>query len=122
MTNETVFEQKDIPESLIVIGGGPIGIELAQAHRHLGADVTVLEMFSIMPKDDAELVDVVRSQIIADGIDLREGAKILRIEKVGDGVRVVLETESGEERVDASHLLVATGRRPKVVKCAVHLM
>ncbi|MBT3909393.1 MAG: FAD-dependent oxidoreductase [Rhodospirillaceae bacterium] len=114
MTNETVFEQKDIPESLIVIGGGPIGIELAQAHRHLGADVTVLEMFSIMPKDDAELVDVVRSQIIADGIDLREGAKILRIEKVGDGVRVVLETESGEERVDASHLLVATGRRPNV--------
>lgn len=114
MTNETVFEQKDIPESLIVIGGGPIGIELAQAHRHLGASVTVLEMFSIMPKDDAELVDVVRSQIIADGIDLREGAKILRIEKAGDGVRVVLETESGEDHVDASHLLVATGRRPNV--------
>ena len=114
MTNETVFNRHQLPEHLIVIGGGPIGIELAQAHRHLGCQVTVLEMFAIMPKDDAELVDVVRQQVIRDGLSIREGVKISRIEAKGDGVRVVLENEDGEEAVDGSHLLVATGRRPNV--------
>jgi len=114
LTNETVFYRDTLPEHLIVIGGGPIGIELAQAHRHLGAQVTVLEMFSIMPKDDPELVDVVRGRLTAEGIDLREGAKIARVEPVDGGVRVVLETETGEQAIDGTHLLVATGRRPNV--------
>ncbi len=114
LTNETVFNRHQLPEHLIVIGGGPMGIELAQAHRHLGCEVTVLEMVSIMPKDDAELVDVVRQQVLRDGLDAREGVKIIRIEPYADGVRVVLEKNSGEEVVDGSHLLVATGRRPNV--------
>jgi pyruvate/2-oxoglutarate dehydrogenase complex dihydrolipoamide dehydrogenase (E3) component len=110
-----VFNRHQLPEHLIVIGGGPMGIELAQAHRHLGCEVTVLEMVSIMPKDDAELVDVVRQQVLRDGLDAREGVKIIRIEPYADGVRVVLEKDGGEEVVDGSHLLVATGRRPNVV-------
>ncbi|MDG2204689.1 MAG: FAD-dependent oxidoreductase [Alphaproteobacteria bacterium] len=114
LTNETVFNRHQLPEHLIVIGGGPMGIELAQAHRHLGCEVTVLEMVSIMPKDDAELVDVVRQQVFRDGLDAREGVKIIRIEPYADGVRVVLEKDGGEEVVDGSHLLVATGRRPNV--------
>ena len=114
LTNETVFNRHQLPEHLIVIGGGPMGIELAQAHRHLGCEVTVLEMVSIMPKDDAELVDVVRQQVLRDGLDAREGVKIIRIEPYADGVRVVLEKDGGEEVVDGSHLLVATGRRPNV--------
>jgi len=114
MTNETIFNRHTLPEHLIVIGGGPIGIELAQAHRHLGAEVTVLEMFAIMPKDDAELVDVVRQQVTRDGVDIREGVTIVRVESRGDGVRVVLETDGVEESVDGSHLLVAAGRRPNV--------
>ena len=113
-TNETVFYTDTLPEHLIVIGGGPIGIELAQAHRHLGAKVTVLELFSIMPKDDPELVAVVRKQLDADGLDIREGVKIARVEKAGDGLAVVLEGDAGEERVEGSHLLVATGRRANV--------
>ena len=114
LTNETVFNRHQLPKHLIVIGGGPIGIELAQAHRHLGCEVTVLEMVSIIPKDDAELVDVVRQQVIRDGLDAREGVKIIRTEPYADGVRVVLEKDGGEEVVDGSHLLVATGRRPNV--------
>ncbi len=114
LTNETVFNRGTLPKRLIVIGGGPVGLELAQAHRHLGSEVTVLEMFSIMPKDDAELVDVVRQQVLRDGLDVREGVKIIRIEPYADGVRVVLKKEGGEEAVDGSHLLVATGRRPNV--------
>lgn len=111
-TNETVFYADRLPEHLIVIGGGPIGIELAQAHRQLGCTVTVLEMFSIMPKDDPELVGVVRRKLDADGVVIREGVKIARVEKDAGGIAVVLQAaDGGEERVDGSHLLVATGRR-----------
>ncbi len=110
-TNENIFEATALPEHLIVIGGGPIGIEMAQAHRHLGARVTLLELFKIMPNDDPELVDVVRGALIEDGIDVREDIKISRVEKTPDGVRVVLDDT---DPIDGSHLLVAAGRRANV--------
>ncbi|MBI1208216.1 MAG: dihydrolipoamide dehydrogenase [Azospirillum sp.] len=111
LTNETVFERRDCPAHLIVIGGGPIGAELAQAHRRLGAQVTVLEMTTLLPKDDPELVDVVRHQLVAEGIDLREGAMVLRVERAGDGVAAVLGDGT---RIEGSDLLIAAGRRPNV--------
>ncbi len=115
LTNETVFYRDHLPKRLIVIGGGPIGIELAQAHRQLGVEVTVLELFSIMPKDDPELVAVVRRKLDEDGLIIREGVNIARVEKSGDGIAVVLTDDTtGEERLDADDLLVATGRRPNV--------
>ena len=118
LTNETVFEQNNLPEHLIVVGGGPIGIEMAQAHRHLGAQVTVLEMFSIMPKDDQELVDVVRAQLDKDGIAVREGVKVTGVAKSADGVTVTIEkddaTEQVTEQINGSHILVAAGRQPNV--------
>ncbi len=113
-TNETVFEATELPSHLIVIGGGPIGMEMAQAHRHLGAEVTVLELFTVMPKDDAELVDVVRRRFGNDGIAIREGVKILRAERAGSGVAVVIERDGAEEGISGSHILVAAGRRPNV--------
>jgi pyruvate/2-oxoglutarate dehydrogenase complex dihydrolipoamide dehydrogenase (E3) component len=114
LTNETVFGQADLPGHLIVLGGGPIGAELAQAHRHLGARVTVLEMFTIMPKDDPELVDVVRRRLIADGIELCEGARVVRVEKTQAGIDVVCEVDGAERRISGDRLLVAAGRRPSV--------
>jgi len=114
LTNETIFEKRAAPEHLIVIGGGPIGIELAQAHRHLGARVTVLEAQKLLANDDPELVDVLRLRLRADGIDLCEGVKIARVERAGNGVAVVLDGEGGEQRLTGSDLLVATGRRPNV--------
>jgi pyruvate/2-oxoglutarate dehydrogenase complex dihydrolipoamide dehydrogenase (E3) component len=111
LTNETIFDLTERPEHLIVIGGGPIGVELAQAHRRLGARVTLLEAFTILANDDPEAADVVRRRLIADGLDLREGAKIQRISPNGEGVQVQLE---GEEPLLGSHLLVAAGRRANV--------
>ena len=114
VTNETVFEQTTVPDHLIVLGGGPIGIELAQAHRQLGAKVTVLEMFTIMPKDDPELVDVVRGRLLDEEIDIRENARVARVEKTDGGVRVVAEIDGAEQSFDGDRLLVAAGRRPNV--------
>ncbi len=114
LTNETIFDNRVQPDHLIVIGGGAIGLEMAQAHRRLGSRVTVLEKFSIMPKDDPELVDLVRKSVVADGIDLREGADIARVEKSGNGIVVVLNEPPGEVRLEASDLLVAAGRKVNV--------
>ncbi len=113
-TNETIFDNTERPEHLVVIGGGPIAIELAQAHRRLGSRVTVLQRSRIMRRDDAELVDVVRKQIIADGVDLIEGLRILRVGRAGNIVAVVYEKDGVERRVEGSHLLVAVGRQANI--------
>lgn len=113
-TNETIFDQTSLPDHLIVIGGGPIGIEMAQAHRHLGCRVTVLELFSIMPKDDQELVDIVRKRLHEDEIDIREGIKVLSVAKAGDGVAVMIEENGEKVVVEGSKLLIAAGRKPNV--------
>ncbi len=114
LTNETLFDAKALPEHLIVIGGGPIGMEMAQAHRRLGSRVTVLEMFAPLGKDDPELGAIVLEQIRAEGVDIRGGVKIIKVEKTGDNIQVVIE-ESGKTLViKGSHLLVAAGRTPNV--------
>ncbi len=114
LTNESVFERKSAPGHLVVIGGGPIGLEMAQAHRRLGAKVTVLERGTIMPKDDPELVAVVRNALLGEGVEIVEGADIARVEPSGNGVAVVLRDAGGERRVEGTDLLVAAGRRPNV--------
>ena len=81
LTNESVFDLRSLPRHQLVIGGGPIGIELAQAFRHLGSEVTVIEAATILAKDDPELVEVVRTRLLADGIELREGATVEGVER-----------------------------------------
>lgn len=114
LTNETIFDLRAAPQHLIVIGGGPIGAELAQAHRRLGSKVTILEMFTILAKDDPELVDILRARLAGEGIDIREGIKIDKIARKGKGVAVTI-TEAGQRLViEGSHILVAAGRRPNI--------
>ncbi len=75
-TNETLFENRVLPRHLVIIGGGPIGIEMAQAHRRLGAEVTVIEAASILGKDDPELVAVVTEKLRREGVRLLEQTKV----------------------------------------------
>jgi pyruvate/2-oxoglutarate dehydrogenase complex dihydrolipoamide dehydrogenase (E3) component len=111
LTNETVFANRVRPEHLIVIGGGPIGMEMAQAHRRLGSRVTVLEMGQGLAKDDPELSAIVKQAVTGEGVSLREGIAIERIERDGAGVAVVLKDGA---RIAGSHLLVAAGRQPNI--------
>ncbi|GGY39860.1 dihydrolipoyl dehydrogenase family protein [Parvularcula lutaonensis] len=115
LTNETVFSQTFQPKKLLVLGGGPIGAEMAQAHRLLGSDVTIIEKGRILGKDDPELVDVVRKRLVADGIDIREGTGATAVRKQGDSFIVTVETEDGgTEEVSGDQLLVAVGRKANV--------
>jgi pyruvate/2-oxoglutarate dehydrogenase complex dihydrolipoamide dehydrogenase (E3) component len=118
MTNETVFENLVLPGHLIVIGGGPIGCEMAQAHRRLGARVSVLDMGGILPKDDPEAVAVVRKRLVDEGVELNEGIAIVRVEKTAAGVRVAIADPkapgAAERWIEGSHILVAAGRKPNI--------
>jgi pyruvate/2-oxoglutarate dehydrogenase complex dihydrolipoamide dehydrogenase (E3) component len=109
LTNETVFANRRLPEHLIVIGGGPIGIEMAQAHRRLGARVTVLDIGRLLPRDDPELVALLAERLADAGIALRPRVAIGSVAVMGEDVVVTL---GGGERIAGSHLLVAAGRRP----------
>lgn len=114
LTNETIFDGPSLPRHLVVIGGGPIGVELAQAHRHLGCDVTVIEMAAILGQKDRELIDVVRQRLVADGVRLLEGSEVTRVMADGDGIAVTVRHEGIKSSVTGSHLLVAAGRHPNV--------
>ncbi len=111
LTNETIFANRQRPDHLIVIGGGPIGVEMAQAHRRLGAQITVLDVGPVLPRDDAELVASLAGHLAGEGIALRPGVEIAGIERNGKGI--VARLANGE-RVAGSHLLVAAGRRPSI--------
>jgi pyruvate/2-oxoglutarate dehydrogenase complex dihydrolipoamide dehydrogenase (E3) component len=113
-TNETIFARTARPEHLVIIGGGPIGLEMAQAHRRLGARVSVLELAAIMPKDDPELVAIVRNRLVEEGIALFEQTKVLRVEKRGAAVAVEIERGGKRAFVEGSDLLVAAGRSANV--------
>ena len=115
LTNEALFTNTDKPEHLAIMGGGPIGAEMAQAHRRLGCKVTLVEMASsIMGKDDPDLVAVVRRQLIAEGIDVREGTRVSAVSSTAGDLSLTLEADGASETLKASHLLVATGRKPAI--------
>ena len=114
LTNETIFDLEMRPDHLIVIGGGPIGVEMAQAHRRLGCRVTVLEMFGLLGRDDPEAADVVRRQLLAEGIDIREGIAIERVGGGAGGITVTVGKDGTTEDIEGSHLLVAAGRKANV--------
>lgn len=113
-TNETIFENDVLPEHLVIIGAGPIGCEMAQAHRRLGAKVTMLDIGPMLPKDDPRAVAVVRQQFLDEGIDTLERVKLIRLEKRNSGLAALVATSLGERWLEGSHLLVAAGRRPNV--------
>jgi len=107
-TNETVFDLRERPDHLLIIGGGPIGMELAQAHRRLGCAVTVIEGAKVMGQDDPEMVEVVRARFAAEGITLEEGATASEIR----GTAGAIEVAASDGRLfKGSHLLMAVGRR-----------
>ncbi len=107
LTNETIFDLRDRPEHLIIIGGGPIGVEMAQAHRRLGCEVTIVEGAKVLGREDPELAAVVIEALQTEGIALVEGQAVVRLTGSDGAVDVTL----GDGRqIKGSHLLMAVGR------------
>ena len=111
-TNETIFDNQQRLHDLIVIGAGPIGLELAQAHHRLGSRVTVLEAAKALANEDPELSKVVLELLAAEGINVHEGTTVERVESSLGRVRVHVSLNGEKHVVEGSHLLLAAGRRP----------
>jgi pyruvate/2-oxoglutarate dehydrogenase complex dihydrolipoamide dehydrogenase (E3) component len=117
LTNETVFDLTERPERLVVIGGGAIGLELGQAFRRLGTEVTVIEAAVPLGRDDPECADVVLEALRREGMTIRAGQEVMAVrppEAAGGDIAVLVKTEQGEETVFGTHLLIAVGRKPNV--------
>lgn len=114
-TNETIFANRRKPAHLLVIGGGPIGLEMAQAHARLGSQVTVIESLAALGKDDPELSAILLDRLRGEGIAIAERTRVLGAELRGkSGIRLFVERDGVESHVDGSDLLVATGRTANV--------
>ncbi|WP_170332169.1 dihydrolipoyl dehydrogenase family protein [Ruegeria arenilitoris] len=110
-TNETIFDLRDKPEHLLIIGAGPIGMEMAQAHIRLGCKVTVIEGMTALGKDDPEAAAIVIDSLRAEGAEIREQAMVAQIRGNAGAVEVV--TENGDIYA-GSHLLIAAGRKANI--------
>ncbi len=117
-TNETVFSRPALPERLLVVGGGPVGVEIAQAFRRLGSGVTVIEHADqILGSEDPDIAGIVQERLEAEGIGILAGTTALKAAAAGSSIllRVAPAKGPGEPRtLEGDALLVATGRKPNV--------
>ena len=104
-----------IPESLVVIGGGVIGVELGSVYRRFGSKVSVLELQDrILPQMDGELAELAAAQLVAEGMDLRTGAKVTRVDTTTNGAAVHAEIGGKDTVFEAEKVLVCVGRSPNL--------
>ncbi|MEL6348672.1 MAG: FAD-dependent oxidoreductase [Myxococcota bacterium] len=115
LTNETLFQITEIPEHLIIIGGGPIGAEMAQSFRRFGARVTLLDMADrLLPRDDPEASQIIMEQFTRESIDFRLGARVSRF-RTEDGQKIVCYERDGQMiEVAGDAILISVGRRANV--------
>lgn len=113
-TNETIFSLQQRPAHLLVIGGGPIGCELAQAHVMMGTKVTLLEATHILPKDDLDAATVVRKQLLQQGLTLLEGISVEKVATLNQQIQITIKEAGQLKTISGSHLLVAAGRMPNI--------
>lgn len=111
LTNETLFDLREPPARLVIIGAGPIGLEMAQAHRRLGCEVTVIEGARALARDDPDAAALVLARLRAEGVEIVEGAQVERVGGRGGAIEVQV---MGGTVFLGTHLLVAVGRKPNL--------
>jgi pyruvate/2-oxoglutarate dehydrogenase complex dihydrolipoamide dehydrogenase (E3) component len=117
-TNETVFFQQELPERLLILGGGPIGVEMAQAFRRLGSDVTIIEYGDqVLGPEDPDIALILRSRLETEGVKILTGTKAFKAATAGSSVLLRVAPAKGEGEpwtIEGDVLLVAAGRKPNV--------
>ncbi|HET7692768.1 MAG TPA: mercuric reductase [Gemmatimonadota bacterium] len=115
LTSESVFDLTALPPRLAVVGGGPIGCELAQAFARFGSGVVVLEREErLLPSEDPDVGDAIRSALSADGVELALGAMLVEVERTPSGSRLAIDEPAGRRSVEVDAILIAAGRSPNV--------
>ena len=111
-TTETIFDNTRKLTHLVIIGAGPVGLELAQSYRRLGAQVTVVEAGRPLPDSDPELAEVALRRLREEGVDIRPDTAVSQIQARSQGIGVIVAAAGREEMLDASHILGAGERAP----------
>ncbi len=120
LTNESLFELAELPESLVILGGGPIGCEMAQAFARLGSKVTVIDQADrILPRDDPKSASVLFNALKAEGIEFHLGSTVEEVSRVDGGIICDVKTPLGAITLRSSHFLVAAGRQPNTANLAI---
>lgn len=113
LTNATIMELSTLPEHLLVLGGGYIGLEFGQMFHRFGSTVTVIHQHGqILPREDADVAAELQQALEAEGIQFRLNARATEVEQNNGQITLTLEGPDGSQTVSGSHLLVATGRTP----------
>jgi pyruvate/2-oxoglutarate dehydrogenase complex dihydrolipoamide dehydrogenase (E3) component len=114
LTTTTLLDIQEVPEHLIIIGGGYIGLEFGQLFRRFGSEVTIIETGShLLEHEDDDVCDCLQKALVEDGIELIFDAETRRVSRNAEGqLTLTLDTPTGERRLHGTHLLVATGRQP----------
>ena len=117
-TNETIFSMKQLPKHFVIIGGGVIGLEIAQAYRRFGSEVTIIEMLdNLLPSLGEEISNQLASILNNEGINLYLSMKVVRVDKENDETVVVCQNKDGKSiHLHCDTILVATGRQPNIEK------
>ncbi len=115
LTNETVFRLTDLPKRLAVVGGGPIGCELAQAFARMGSSVVLLEKGKqLLPREDADAALLVRQALERDGVSVRLGSSVSAVDQAAGEKRISVESSGGRTELTVDSILVAVGRIPNI--------
>lgn len=113
-TTETIFDNTRKLTHLVIIGAGPVGLELAQSYRRLGAQVTVVEAGRPLPHSDPDLAEVALRRLREEGVDMRADTRVSQIQARSQGIGVIVTAAGREQMLDASHILVAGERVPEL--------
>ena len=113
LTNSSMMDVDFLPSHLIILGGSYVGLEFAQAYRRFGSEVTVIELAPhLIPREDEDVSQTVADFLKEEGIDVRVGSKVVRVEKQGNSIAVQVEVGGKVSQTVGTHVLVAIGRRP----------
>ena len=113
LTNENVFDLTTLPKNLIVLGGGPVGLEFGQGFRYLGSEVSIVDMLPhIFVKDDPEVAPIMEKKLESEGINLFLSSKIIEVKKERKDIIVITERNGQKKEVAGDYILVALGRVP----------
>jgi pyruvate/2-oxoglutarate dehydrogenase complex dihydrolipoamide dehydrogenase (E3) component len=113
LTSSSILDLAELPRHLVVIGGSYVGLEFAQMYRRFGSEVTVIEAAPrLVAREDPDTCDAVRDILQTEGIVVHVGARTRSVTRASDGVQVALDGAAGSATIEATHLLLATGRRP----------
>lgn len=116
-TSDDVFKMEQLPESVLIVGGGVIGVELATFFSSLNVKVVVVELLEhILPNEDADAAQIVAKSLKKKGVEIYESSKLVSIQPVENGYRSVIETKEGQLEKKTERVIVAVGRRPKVTE------